>query len=109
MLRTAGIIAVAALISGSNLAQAQSLPGLPSDEWFVPKTGIIDTDAQLEADNIRANSYRSKPIGKQQNWNLDLGHFQQDFSEEPDLRQRIEERDESYTGLRLSVPLRKRR
>lgn len=109
MFRSALFIAVAALMSGSWPAGAQSPPGLPADEWFVPKTGIIDTDAQIDADNIRANSHRSRPIGKQQNWNLDLGHFQQDFSEETDLRQRIEERDESYTGLRLSVPLRGRR
>lgn len=105
MLRSTLLVAAAALLSGGSPAQAQSPPGLPSDEWFVPKTGIIDTDAQIDAANIRANDFRSTPIGKQQNWNLDLGYFPQDFSEEPDLRDRVEERDQSFTGLRLSVPL----
>lgn len=91
-------------------AQAQALPGLPPPDYFPPKSYILDPQLEKDAEKIKSQTYRSKPIGQQQKWNLDIGYFDREYSEEAvDPRERLEEQDDGFAGIRLSVPLTGRR
>ncbi|MDH3581075.1 MAG: hypothetical protein OEM91_10685 [Hyphomicrobiales bacterium] len=87
-------------------AQAQALPGLPPPDYFSPNSYILDPQLEKDAEKIKSQTYRTKPIGQRQEWNLDIGYFDREYSEEAvDPRERLEEQDDGFAGIRLSVPL----
>lgn len=99
-------IFVAAVVADMIPAVAQTLPGLPTDEWFVPQTRLVDPQVDRDAETIREQTYRSTPVGQQQHWNLDIGHFSQDISDEPvDLRDRVADQPPGFSGLRLRLTI----
>lgn len=66
---------------------------------------LIEPDAQLKGDKIKQQTYKSQPAGENQNWNLDIGRFQEPIDTNPPLTD-SEKLNENYTGMRLRLPLR---
>ena len=87
--------------------RAQTAPNVDRD-WFVaPEPTILDYQAEREGEAIKSQTYRSSPIGRNQNWSLDVGRFPPGTDDDPvDLRERLDELQQGYAGLRLRVPLR---
>lgn len=99
-------LAAAALLALSAAPlPAQTLQ--PSSPDYVPPSAgsLIDPQVQRDADEIKKQTWRSAPAGEQGNWTLDIGRFEEDKDEEQDLRERISEDVESYSGMRLRLPL----
>ncbi|MEM8743128.1 MAG: hypothetical protein AAGF14_00680 [Pseudomonadota bacterium] len=72
-----------------------------------PSSFIIEPDAQIQGDQIKQQTYRSQSVGKNQNWDLDIGRFQAPYNEDPaGLAEDIEDSD--YSGMRLRLPFRGR-
>lgn len=96
-----------ALASGlAGAAAGQTVPPVPSQDLSTPPaTTLIDPQAEKQADRIKDHTWRSAPVGQQKNWNLDIGHFKEDKAQEQDLRERISEDEEAYSGFRLRLPL----
>ena len=72
-----------------------------------PSSFIIEPDAQIEGDRIKQQTYRSQAVGKNRNWDLDIGRFQPPINEDPNgLAEDLEDND--YSGMRLRLPFRGR-
>lgn len=67
---------------------------------------IIDPKTEIQGDQIKSETYRSQPAGKNHNWNLDIGRFQQPIEQEPsEFNNRAEDLNENYSGMRFRLPL----
>lgn len=101
------VAAAALLFAGTaTSALAQTAPSQPpSDLSTLPPSTLVDPQAEKDAARIKSQTWRSAPVGQNKNWNLDIGHFKEDKSLEQDLRQRIDEDVDAYSGMRLRLPL----
>lgn len=110
-------IALSALAAAPYAAQAQTVRGLDSPgvgdtqgssaNSGPPSSFIIEPEAQIEGDRIKQQTYRSQAIGKNRNWDLDIGRFQAPIDEDPNgLAEDLE--DSNYSGMRLRLPFRGR-
>ena len=103
--RTICLAAVMA-VAGTGLAYAQSNEAQRSPP---PATGTkdsfqVDPIIEQKADRIKQQTYRSRGVGEQKTWNLDIGRFQANI---PEPRQDfLDEPIGPYSGLRLRMPLR---
>ena len=114
--RTLGVAAVVIFATGAFQAdvQAQTVRGLDSPgagegapPAGTPPSFIIEPDAQIKGDQIKQQTYRSQAVGKNQNWDLDIGRFQAPYNEDPQgLAEDIQDSD--YSGMRLRLPFRGR-
>ena len=87
--------------------RAQSAPDLDRAWQASPEPTILDYQAERDGDSIKSQTYRSSPIGRNQNWSLDVGRFPPGTTDDPvDLRDRLDELQQGYAGMRLRVPLR---
>ncbi len=74
-----------------------------------PEPTILDYKAEQEGEAIKSQTYRSTPIGSNQNWSLDIGRFQSGGPDDPvSLDERLDQLHQGYAGMRLRVPLRGR-
>jgi hypothetical protein len=108
MLRPSALFSLGALLAQlcAGPASGQTLPGLPPDDLFRSKSYILDPQLEKDADQIKNQTYSSTPVGQQKNWNLDIGYFDRDYSDEAvDLRERFDDLEQGFTGIRLNVPL----
>lgn len=114
--QTLAVAAVVCLAMGAFQpnATAQTVRGLDSPgtgeappSAGAPSSFIIEPDAQIKGDQIKQQTYRSQSVGKNQNWDLDIGRFQAPYNEDPaGLAEDIEDSD--YSGMRLRLPFRGR-
>ena len=110
-------ILLSALAASPNAAQAQTVqgpdaPGAGDSQGSPASSGppssfIIEPEAQIEGDRIKQQTYRSQAIGKNRNWDLDIGRFQAPIDEDPNgVAEDLE--DNNYSGMRLRLPFRGR-
>ncbi|MEC9368628.1 MAG: hypothetical protein VX871_08035 [Pseudomonadota bacterium] len=84
-------------------APAQDQPNpAPIAPVYAPSMAL-DPDAQRRADQIRREQYKSETIGQGGNLSLDVGKFVTDTN--PVERSLPDVQEESYTGMRLRLPL----
>ncbi|MDA7947614.1 MAG: hypothetical protein MPJ78_09055 [Hyphomicrobiaceae bacterium] len=105
------VIVLATLAAPRGDARAQAVRGLDAQDSNgqpgAPSSFIIEPDAQIKGDQIKQRTYRSQAVGKNRNWDLDIGRFQPLINEDPSgLAEDIEDND--YSGMRLRLPFRGR-
>ena len=64
----------------------------------------VDPIIEQKADRIKQQTFRSRGVGEQKNWNLDIGRFQDNVPEP--RHDFLDEPIGPYSGMRLRVPLR---
>lgn len=99
----AALLVLAAALPFSRPAVAQQ-PDPPVLQPGYSPALTLDPDAQRQADQIRKEQYKSDTIGQGGNLSLDIGKF----VTEPDPIERSmpDVQEDSYTGMRLRLPLR---
>lgn len=115
------IAAMSALAGGMSSAVAQNVQGVPDNAAAnsapggvpaiqMPSEFLMEPDAQIEGFNIKQQTYRSKAVGQNKAWDLDIGRFQGRYDEDPNnLNNAVQELDEeTYSGMRLRLPFRGR-
>lgn len=100
-------LAAVMAVTGAGLAFSQSNEAQrsPPPRTTETKDGFqVDPIIEQQADRIKQQTYRSRGVGEQKTWNLDIGRFQDNI---PEPRQDfLDEPIGSYSGLRLRMPLR---
>lgn len=122
LLRSVAVVLVLA-VSGS-LANAQTIRGIDEyggegmDDYHGSLAGsanadgltsefIIEQETETKGANIKLNSFNSKAVGQNKNWDLDMGRFQEELRSDPNQPQ-IDKFKENYSGMRLKLPFRGR-
>lgn len=98
MLPAAGAAPVRLAQAQNDLQRLELAPAPPQ-----ARGTILDSDAEHRAEQIRSKHYRSRPVGEEGNWNLDVGNFTAEPT--PQEKQFENAPTDSYTGFRLRVPL----
>jgi hypothetical protein len=82
-----------------NAARGAQPPGGGSSQF------LIEPETQIKGDVIKQKTYRTDPAGQNQNWNLDIGRFQGDYTEDTDHTLKDLDND-TFSGMRLRLPFR---